>query len=178
MHIVFSSSNKISPEKLNASIGYFKLDIQCVSYYMHMVWSALLVFVMTGEFPTQMASNAENVSIWWRHHGCIRRLGIESQLTWGCSLNYGERYIVLTILAFDDTHIQRGKLKKATTRARSNPRTTVCEGWDDFKISSTTCPEARELDRDRRQDIETHGGRTYTLTAPYCVGQVKSSLYY
>ena len=23
----------------------------------------------TGEFPTQIASNAENVSIWWRHHG-------------------------------------------------------------------------------------------------------------
>ena len=23
----------------------------------------------TGEFPTQMASNTENVSIWWRHHG-------------------------------------------------------------------------------------------------------------
>ena len=22
----------------------------------------------TGEFPTQMASNSENVSIWWRHH--------------------------------------------------------------------------------------------------------------
>ena len=22
----------------------------------------------TGEFPTQKASNAENVSIWWRHH--------------------------------------------------------------------------------------------------------------
>ena len=22
-----------------------------------------------GEFPVQMASNAENVSIWWRHHG-------------------------------------------------------------------------------------------------------------
>ena len=25
---------------------------------------------VTGEFPAQMASNAENVSIWWRHHGC------------------------------------------------------------------------------------------------------------
>ena len=27
---------------------------------------------VTGEFPVQMASNAENVSIWWRHHeiGC------------------------------------------------------------------------------------------------------------
>ena len=24
---------------------------------------------MTGEFPSQRASNAENVSIWWRHHG-------------------------------------------------------------------------------------------------------------
>ena len=24
----------------------------------------------TGEFPAQKASNAENVSIWWRHHGC------------------------------------------------------------------------------------------------------------
>ena len=24
----------------------------------------------TDEVPTQMASNAESVSIWWRHHGC------------------------------------------------------------------------------------------------------------
>ena len=23
------------------------------------------------EFPAQMASNAENVSIWWRHHDCL-----------------------------------------------------------------------------------------------------------
>ena len=23
---------------------------------------------VTGEFPAQMASNAEEVSIWWRHH--------------------------------------------------------------------------------------------------------------
>ena len=26
---------------------------------------------VTGEFPAQRASNAENVSIWWRHHGQI-----------------------------------------------------------------------------------------------------------
>ena len=25
----------------------------------------------TGECPTQMASNAENVSIWWRHHAIL-----------------------------------------------------------------------------------------------------------
>ena len=29
--------------------------------------SPSLAFVW-GEFPAQMASNAENVSIWWRHH--------------------------------------------------------------------------------------------------------------
>ena len=26
---------------------------------------------LTGEFPAQMASNAENVSIWWRHHNFL-----------------------------------------------------------------------------------------------------------
>ena len=26
----------------------------------------------TGEFPTQMASNAKNVSIWWRHHVVVK----------------------------------------------------------------------------------------------------------
>ena len=30
--------------------------------------SASLAFVVPGEFPAQMASNAENTSIWWRHH--------------------------------------------------------------------------------------------------------------
>ena len=29
--------------------------------------SASLAFV-TGEFPAQMTNNAENASIWWRHH--------------------------------------------------------------------------------------------------------------
>ena len=30
------------------------------------VYSA--VYLETGEFPAQMANNAENASIWWRHH--------------------------------------------------------------------------------------------------------------
>ena len=41
--------------------------------------SASLAFVpvteispVTGEFPAQRASNAENVSIWWRHHETTR----------------------------------------------------------------------------------------------------------
>ena len=28
---------------------------------------------LTGEFPAQKASKAENVSIWWRHHGILSR---------------------------------------------------------------------------------------------------------
>ena len=30
---------------------------------------------MTGEFPAQMARNAENVSIWWCHHGSVQLAG-------------------------------------------------------------------------------------------------------
>ena len=40
--------------------------------------SASLAFVWgihrTGEFPAQRASNAENASIWWRHHGYINSM--------------------------------------------------------------------------------------------------------
>ena len=33
----------------------------------------------TGEFPAQMASNAENVSIWWRHHAKMGRCRLRSR---------------------------------------------------------------------------------------------------
>ena len=42
--------------------------------------SASLAFVRgihrAGEFPAQRASYAENVSIWWRHHGVSGELAI------------------------------------------------------------------------------------------------------
>ena len=50
----------------------------------------------TGEFPSHMASNAENVSIWWRHHGlsakkpqlqCIN-YGVTSLLHWAIHIWY------------------------------------------------------------------------------------------
>ena len=31
----------------------------------------------TGKFPAQMASNAENVSIWWRHHVKTQKVSLE-----------------------------------------------------------------------------------------------------
>ena len=36
-----------------------KLRVACLC-----VWNSPI----TGEFPAQMSSNSENVSIWWRHH--------------------------------------------------------------------------------------------------------------
>ena len=35
---------------------------------------------VTGEFPAQMATNAENVSIWWRHHDTIEPLESENHM--------------------------------------------------------------------------------------------------
>ena len=36
---------------------------------------------VNGEFPTQMASNAKNVSSWWRHHVPIWKQAAD--ITWG-----------------------------------------------------------------------------------------------
>ena len=40
----------------------------------------------TGEFPAQMASNAENVSIWWRHHATLQ---VPIWDGWGCEVSCG-----------------------------------------------------------------------------------------
>ena len=36
---------------------------------------------VTGEFPVQRASNAENVSIWWRHHDITSALVLQNMDT-------------------------------------------------------------------------------------------------
>ena len=47
---------------------------------------------VTGEFPAQMASNAENVSIWWRHHDLARNK-ILPCLRWKNSYDRSHRHI-------------------------------------------------------------------------------------
>ena len=42
----------------------------------------------TGEFPAQMASNAENVSIWWRHHVSPRPHTRHSSVSISCTHNH------------------------------------------------------------------------------------------
>ena len=44
----------------------------------------------TGEFPAQMASNAENFSVWWRHHGSYISWGLFNNFSRGKSQVYGE----------------------------------------------------------------------------------------
>ena len=37
---------------------------------------------VTGEFPAQMVSNAEKVSIWWRHHAYLCNEDLRTSWTW------------------------------------------------------------------------------------------------
>ena len=47
----------------------------------------------TGEFPAQMASYAENVSIWWRHHAIIDTIGLMIWVNQRCWREHGEAYM-------------------------------------------------------------------------------------
>ena len=62
----------------------------------------------TGEFPAQLASNAENVSIWWRHHGIVYKdvvdiYGLINNQSWsfacvvsqGASIDYGNNWLFI-----------------------------------------------------------------------------------
>ena len=53
-------------------IAEIKLTMEMATNYrriwLRMGTKAPLPSPGTGEFPAQMASNAENISIWWRHH--------------------------------------------------------------------------------------------------------------
>ena len=54
---------------------------------------------VTGEFPAQRASNAENVSIWWRHH----EMGDNGIYTWAQKLifcNKTSKFIILILFNF------------------------------------------------------------------------------
>ena len=42
---------------------------------------------VTGEFHAQMASNAENVSIWWSHQVVLPTVGLEPMTYQKCVLN-------------------------------------------------------------------------------------------
>ena len=57
---------------------FFRLSVSLRNHYSDVIMAAIASQIVTGlcawntpgtgEFPAQMASNAKNVSIWWRHH--------------------------------------------------------------------------------------------------------------
>ena len=50
-------------------MGAIASQITCLTIVYSTVYSGADYSRVTGDFPAHMASNAENVSIWWRHHG-------------------------------------------------------------------------------------------------------------
>ena len=52
-------------------------------------WPLCGEFIGTGEFPAQSASNAENGSIWWRHHvlHISQYITLEQKCAHSCSIN-------------------------------------------------------------------------------------------
>ena len=62
--------------------------------------SASLAFV-TGEFPTQRASKAENVFILWRHHGFRASLYSHRMCPWFQALQFVSDYSSLSVLTFE-----------------------------------------------------------------------------
>ena len=62
---------------------------------------------VTGKFPAQRASNAENASIWWRHHvgninHCLRHWGICKYMAYLSMYLYSERH---GLIAQNSTHL-------------------------------------------------------------------------
>ena len=63
------------------SIVYSDTDKKNIKAPRH--WPLCGEFTGTGEFPAQRASYAENVSIWWRHHGADPQIARFTRSTWG-----------------------------------------------------------------------------------------------
>ena len=64
-------------------------------------WPLCGEFTDDGEFPAQKASNAENVSIWWRHHGLVQPRRYLSAPALQSRLFKGKHwYMIIAILVF------------------------------------------------------------------------------
>ena len=71
-----TSSRKI-PQSLVAATLVIHIMLSLLNHYSYVIMSAMTSQItglcegnspVTGEFPSQRASNADNVSHWWRHH--------------------------------------------------------------------------------------------------------------
>ena len=91
----------------------------------------------TGEFPAQMASNAENVSIWWRHH-------VHVILRWNISGSKANNMLSVSIF-FRLLHMHRYCIlpwceARSATNAKKTTRNSKC-----IYFSWIICGLSREI---------------------------------
>ena len=67
--IMTTVASQITSRTVVHSTVYSDADKENIKAPRH--WPVCGEFTGTGEFPAQRASYAENVSIWWRHHGSL-----------------------------------------------------------------------------------------------------------
>ena len=80
----------------------------------------------TGEFPAQMASNAENVSIWWRHHAFNDFWSETSQILTQRKTS-SKHFINNSFFLLNHLHIWRviGSMYLCVTKSKSNQMVEV-----------------------------------------------------
>ena len=90
---------------------------------------------VTGEFPAQRASNAEIVSIWWRHHvhrRCKCSMHIYPAKIWyGINLYWIRSHysdVIMSAMASQITGVSVVCLFSHRSKKASKVRVTVCEG--------------------------------------------------
>ena len=66
--IISAMASQITSRTIICSIIYSGVDQRKHQSSESLAFVRGIHVAVTGEFPTQRASNAENVSIWWRHH--------------------------------------------------------------------------------------------------------------
>ena len=75
----------------------------------------------TGEFPALMASNAENVSIWWRHHECMyHMLALSSSNSGLADSTFAPSQWETALLCNDVSHWRGANLESAQSNAVSH----------------------------------------------------------
>ena len=87
----------------------------------------------TGEFPAQMASNAENVSIWWRHHDfsfisplmTIKKSVFTCRLTHSLCSSDGVTHYSDVIMSVIPCHITGTSIVCSTVRSKKSSKLRV-----------------------------------------------------
>ena len=95
---------------------------------------------VTGEFPAQKASNAENVSIWWRHHVflpfccCLFMLPMDT----GAAIRLPPMHAKQSL---NNMEIVLHESMKLHHNQNKTKRIKICIHWGIYGVSNVTCED-------------------------------------